>query len=225
MNMMTMQFNSSRRVIPQQQPNNIPPTPSSFMGFSAKYRRIQPSANYQSASTSSPSSSPTVSPSVAASTDVPAKPKSMKWGEPVWLFLHTMAEKIREDSFSQIKDDFLKTIVTICANLPCPDCANHATQYMRSVNFNTIQTKKDLKDMLFRFHNTVNKKKGFPIFPYDQLDEKYSAAVTINIVRNFVSSFQQKNYSIRMIANDFHRSRAVSMINDWLNKNLIYFSP
>lgn len=220
MNMMTMQFNSSRKVIPQQQqPINIPPTQSSFMGFSAKYRRIQPSTSYQ---TTGPS---TVSPSPSASENVPAKPKSMKWGEPVWLFLHTMAEKIKEDSFLQIKDDLLNTIVTICANLPCPDCANHATQYMRNVNFNTIQSKKDLKDMLFRFHNTVNQKKGFALFPYDKLDEKYSAAVTINIVRNFVSSFQQKNYSIRMIANDFHRTRAVSLINEWLNKNLVYFSP
>jgi len=222
--MMSMQFNSSRRVIPQQQPNNIPPAPSSLMGFSAKYRRIQPSASSRQTDFSSISSSST-SPSVAASRDVPAKPKSMKWGEPVWLFLHTMAEKIKEDTFSQIKDDLLKTIVTICANLPCPDCANHARQYMSAINFNTIQTKKDLKDMLFRFHNSINQKKGFPLFPYDELDEKYSAAVTINIVRNFLSTFQQKNYSIRMIANDFHRSRAVSSINDWLNKNLIYFSP
>lgn len=88
MNMMTMQFNSSRKVIPQQQqPINIPPTQSSFMGFSAKYRRIQPSTSYQ---TTGPS---TVSPSPSASENVPAKPKSMKWGEPVWLFLHTMAEK------------------------------------------------------------------------------------------------------------------------------------
>jgi len=217
--MMTMQFNSSRKVIPQQQqqqPINIPPTPSSFMGFSAKYRRIQPSTSYQSAS---PSTLP------SASENVPAKPKSMKWGEPVWLFLHTMAEKIKEDSFLQIKDGFLNTIVTICANLPCPDCANHATQHMRSVNFNTIQSKKDLKDMLFRFHNMVNQKKGFALFPYNQLEEKYSAAVTINIVRNFVSTFQQKNYSIRMIANDFHRTRAISLINEWLNKNLMHFSP
>ena len=33
--------------------------------------------------------------------------KKMKWGEPTWFLFHTLAHKIKEDNFSQIKNDFL----------------------------------------------------------------------------------------------------------------------
>jgi hypothetical protein len=75
------------------------------------------------------------------------KPKKMKWGEPTWYLFHALAEKVKEDRFQAIRGELLNTIYVICKNLPCPLCANHATQYMNAINFNTIQTKKDLIDL------------------------------------------------------------------------------
>ena len=77
----------------------------------------------------------------------------------------------------------------ICNNLPCPDCTNHATAYMNRLNFDNIQTKEQLKLMLFQFHNNVNSKKGYLMFPMNKLDSTYQRANTTNIITNFFSSF------------------------------------
>jgi len=153
------------------------------------------------------------------------RPKSMKWGEPTWFFFHTIAEKVKEEKFDIIRKELLNLVYSICANLPCPDCASHASEYMNGINFNTIKTKQNFKDLLFTFHNAVNEKKGFEKFPYDKLDEKYSKAVFVNIVQNFLMHFQNKHSSIHMIANDLHRSRVVEQVKTWLQENIIHFTP
>jgi hypothetical protein len=88
-----------------------------------------------------------------------------------------------------------------------------------------IRTKKDLINMLYGFHNEVNKKKSFPIFPYEELEQKYSSAVTKNIIFNFILHFQDKHKSVHMIANDMYRSRQVVILKEWFNNNFKYFEP
>jgi hypothetical protein len=152
------------------------------------------------------------------------KKKSMKWGEPTWFLFHTLAEKVKEESFSYIRNELLNNLYTICANLPCPDCANHAKAYMDGINFSTIRTKKDLKELFYKFHNVVNAKKNFPLFPRDKLEEKYSKAVTINIIQNFMEHFSDKHSSIHMISNDIHRARIVDYLKTWFNLNIHHFN-
>jgi len=151
--------------------------------------------------------------------------KKMKWGEPTWFLFHTLACKVKEEYFQQIKKELLNNIYSICANLPCPTCAQHAMDYMKSINFNTIKTKEDLKNMLFVFHNSINAKKGFTIFQYSDLDDKYSKAVTINIIHNFFHYYSDKHKSIHMIANDLYRSRQIVLLKEWFHKNIQYFDP
>ena len=150
------------------------------------------------------------------------QPKKMKWGEPTWILFHTLAEKVNENTFSQIRVELLNTIYSICANLPCPDCAEHATTYLNGINFRTIQTKEQLKYMLYTFHNIVNAKKGVELFPIAQLD-KYSQMNLINVIYTFIPYLQDKSNSIRMIANDFHRTRMVSQLKIWFNTYISYF--
>jgi hypothetical protein len=152
----------------------------------------------------------------------PPPPKKMKWGEPTWILFHTLAEKVNENNFSQIRVELLNTIYSICANLPCPDCAEHATAYLNGINFKTIQTKEQLKYMLYSFHNTVNSKKGVELFPIENLD-KYAQMNLINVIYTFMPFFQDKSNSIRMIANDFHRTRIASQLKIWFNMYISYF--
>ena len=149
--------------------------------------------------------------------------KKMKWGEPTWFLFHTMAEKIKDEYFPAMRLNIFNTISLICNNLPCPDCANHASEYMKKLNPNSIRTKEDLKLMLFQFHNVVNQRKGYPAFSVDNLDTKYSSAITLNIIQNFMFFFQDKHYSIRMIANDMHRKRIAELLKTWFNDNMQYF--
>ena len=150
---------------------------------------------------------------------------TMKWGKPTWYLLHTLAEKVKDENFSSVRKDLLDIIYSICTNLPCPDCANHARVYLDGINFNTIQTKEDLKLMLFIFHNTVNKKKGYAIFTQEELDSMYASAITINIIQNFMSAYLVKNSAPQMIANDMFRRRIIGNAQDWLTKNMEKFLP
>ena len=152
-------------------------------------------------------------------------PKKVKWGEPTWYLFHTLSVKIKDAEFARIRTELLNNIYTICVNLPCPDCANHAKMYLDNVNFNAIQTKDDLKRLMHEFHNSVNKRKGYPYFPYDQIDEKYSLAVTNNIIVTFMYYFSDRNRSIKLLATDLHRSRLCIALKEWFNKNIQCFNP
>lgn len=149
---------------------------------------------------------------------------TMKWGKPTWFLLHTLAEKVNEDNFPTLRKDLLDIVYSICTNLPCPDCANHAKIYLDGINFNTIQTKQDLKMMLFIFHNSVNIRKGYSIFTKEELDTKYASAITSNIIQNFMSYYLVKNAAPQMIANDMFRRRIMMKVQDWFNNNMAYFA-
>ena len=175
----------------------------------------------------SPIPTPTQRPSLREMISPQEKPKvkTMKWGEPTWFLFHTLSEKIKEENFLSLKPELIKLIYSICTNLPCPDCSNHAKAYLDKINFNMIQNKEQLINMFFVFHNFVNSRKGFPLFNYDELREKYSKAITINIIQNFLVAFTQKNKNVHMIANEMHRKRLVGTITAWFDKHIQYFKP
>jgi hypothetical protein len=97
--------------------------------------------------------------------------------------------------------------------------------YLNGINFNTIRTKQDLKKMLFDFHNTVNKRKNYPIFNYTELEPLYSSAITIKIIYNFMYYFEKSSKNVKMISNDMYRAKIAGNIKKWFNDNIALFSP
>jgi hypothetical protein len=167
---------------------------------------------------------PKINRNVEISTPDPPS-KKITWGEPIWFLFHTLAHKIKETAFHSSKNELLNIIFLICTNLPCPDCANHATRYLQGINFDAIDTKDKLKDMIFNFHNSVNMRKGFPIFPREELDKKYDSAITVNIINNFYYHFEKSSHNQKMAANSFHRSRTIQRMKNWISSNAFNFSP
>jgi hypothetical protein len=210
-----MQFVNSRNngVAATNSPSYIPINP--VMPFSRKFLNYKTNKQI----TEKSEISPTIS---DAGVNNIGKGK-MKWGEPTWFLFHTMAHKIKDESFTRLRVEILQHITILCNNLPCPTCAAHATQYLNGINYNTITTKQQLKDLLYTFHNSVNQRKGLSLFPFDKLDEKYSAASTVNIIQHFIYFFQDKSFNINMIANDLYRKRIVKSLADWFNLNLSEF--
>jgi hypothetical protein len=151
------------------------------------------------------------------------KPPQMKWGPPTWLYLHTMAEKVKDTSFQQIRKDLFRIIYTICTNLPCPMCSNHAKEYLSKINVESIRTKNDLKQFLFVFHNSVNTRKGLKLFSYLDLDETYSKGDYIAITNNFMKFFQEKSRNIHLIADEMHKQRIVKLVQQWIIDNVEHF--
>jgi hypothetical protein len=77
--------------------------------------------------------------------------------------------------------------------------------------------------LLFHFHNDVNKRKNFPQFSRDELDEKYSKANTVNIIHNFMYHFQDRIRSPKLIANDLQRQRIALLLKEWFTNNINHF--
>jgi hypothetical protein len=146
------------------------------------------------------------------------------WGAPFWFFFHTLAEKVKPEVFYQNRDALLGIIREICSNLPCPTCTTHATQYLNNINFNAIQTKQDFIMMLYEFHNSVNKRKNLPIFPYSELQPKYERANLVNIVNHFMHFYKIEHRIIRLMAEDMYRRQSAKSILDWLHANQHIFN-
>ena len=144
------------------------------------------------------------------------------WGPPTWIFLHTLAEKVKETSFPLISQQLIKTIITICNNLPCPECTSHAKIFWSSVNVAGIQTKQDLINLLFVFHNSVNKRRKVTLFKYEDLS-KYSSSKLIQEYNNFTRNFNT-NGNMNLINESFHRKLMLISLRTWLMTNISHFN-
>ena len=153
----------------------------------------------------------------------PSDAAVMTWGAPTWYFLHTLAEKIHENEFANIRSELLNIIYMIISNLPCPLCSEHGKTFLKSINFDNIRGKDDLKKMLFDFHNLVNTRKHFALFSYDELNSKYSIAITTNVFQNFMYYFSKKSGNIRLISEDLHRQAMLKIVKEFLHSKIIYF--
>jgi hypothetical protein len=162
---------------------------------------------------------------IAKNNESNPKIKEMTWGEPTWYLFHTLAEKVDDRYFNQLLPKLLHFITRICNNLPCPDCTNHATNYLRSINYDKIETKEQLKHMLWTFHNVVNQRKGYMLFSYEDLNKKYSEAVTVNIIRNFFYHYSRKQYNIRLSMDNLTRRNILKELQQWLEQNSQKFFP
>jgi len=144
------------------------------------------------------------------------------WGPACWNLLHTLAEKIKDDHFPLIGQQLFSQIILICNNLPCPDCANHAKQFLSKVNPHQLKTKNDLKNLLYVFHNTVSSNKQKQIYKYENLDN-YKNSNLINSF-NVFSTVYNTNGNLTMISDNFHRQQVLSGVRRWLMQNLTHFN-
>ena len=77
--------------------------------------------------------------------------------------------------------------------------------------------------MLFKFHNDVNKRKGYAQFEFDKLDEKYRKANTVNIIHHFIAYYNVKDFNVNMITANMQRNMVVVKLKSWFKENIQYF--
>lgn len=153
----------------------------------------------------------------------PSDRERMTWGAPTWALLHCIPEKVTNDTFVKYKDSIIKLIVTICSNLPCPNCSQHASEYMKKVNFIAIKTSDDLKKMLFVFHNSVNERKGYAQYSYDNMSDRYINLNMVDVINEFMSHFQKKIYAPNLMAQQMYRQSQVQIVKKWFADHLGIF--
>ena len=145
------------------------------------------------------------------------------WGNTVWYLFHTLAYKIKDTNFNEVKNDMVYVIKTISSNLPCPDCSQDANIQLNKVNFDNISSKEELKLLLFNFHNHVNRKLGKPNFEISQLDDKYSKANFNKIYNNFFIIFGSNSNTPQLMSASFHRQHNLPKIKIALDKIITKF--
>ena len=144
-----------------------------------------------------------------------------QWGPPTWMFLHTLAEKIKEESYPIIGKQLIINIMQICSFLPCPDCSEHSKTFWTNVKINNVQNKLDLINLLFVFHNTVNKRKQLLPFKYNDL-EYYKSKNVVETFNNFAKNYNTKG-NMNLLTESFHRSRLLTSLRQWVINNIQHF--
>lgn len=142
------------------------------------------------------------------------------WGNNIWYLFHTIAHKIKDSSFIDIKEDLIFIVKNICSNLPCPECGKDALEKLNRVNFNSITCKQEFKVLLFNFHNSINKKLNKPLFELNDLDEKYEKANIQALYHNFTIIYSHNSNVPQLMSASFHRQYILPVIKQKLEKIL-----
>jgi hypothetical protein len=145
------------------------------------------------------------------------------WGPAVWILFHTLAEKVSETNFNKISLSLFNMIKFISKNLPCPYCAADATRFLANININKISTKQDLKNMLYVFHNYVNKKKHKLLLISTDLDDLYKNKNLSKVIVNFVKKYNTKG-NMQLLSESFQRKLVLTEFKKWLRLNAEFFN-
>lgn len=152
-------------------------------------------------------------------TTIAQTPAKMIWGQHVWNLIHSMTVLVKDEEFLRIKTECLNILFLVCSHLPCPICSDHAKQYLKSINLNAIQNKMQFKNLFHQFHNNVNAKKNYPLFPREKLEETYEKAILNNMFTNFMLAFKDMSYNQSHIGDQHIRMRILKMFSEWFMKN------
>jgi hypothetical protein len=136
--------------------------------------------------------------------------------------MHTLAAKIKENSFSLIGPNLILILIQICNNLPCPECSQHAKQFWSKVKTSNIKNKTDLINLLFVFHNIVNKRKQLKAFKHENLNY-YETKNVIETYNTFSKNFNTRG-NMKLINEPFHRNMMLASLRNWLMANINHFN-
>lgn len=139
------------------------------------------------------------------------------WGPPVWIFFHTLAEKINDNYFTKMKMPVLNIIKLIAKNLPCPKCSKEASIFLEKMNANNIRTKQELINYIYMFHNYVNKKNNKPLFNSQKIGV-YKSLNVYKVFINFTRVFHTRG-NMQLLTESFQRTLAIKSVRKWLIEN------
>jgi hypothetical protein len=147
---------------------------------------------------------------------------SKSWGTPTWIFFHTLAEHINPDFYIHNRDTIKKFIVSICNNLPCPECTKHAVQYNKfRLTDTNVENKEKLKLYFYKFHNAVNMRKNKPIF--SDLNH-YKTSKLGPAYSKFKHAYLQNNVLSRAFCDSLQRRSIINNLESFLLANKSNFT-
>jgi hypothetical protein len=142
-------------------------------------------------------------------------PSSETWGPPTWIFFHTLAAKVNEDQYPNLKKIMFNVVRLIINNLPCPKCAREASYYLSKINPDNLVTKQDFINFIYLMHNWVNKKKKKPLFNSINLNN-YNKLNIYSTFNNFIRVYHTKG-NMQLLTESFQRNLTLKHLNTWIH--------
>jgi len=146
------------------------------------------------------------------------------WGPPHWDFFHTFSENIHESVYPQMGPVLFLFFVRICRHLPCPECSAHASRFLGKIKVSSLRTKTDLKNLMYVFHNFVNKRKNKPMFPQTELEHKYQKKNVVYVFKRFLSVFNTRG-NMNLLSESFQRDFVIRDLKLWFRNSIHHFLP
>ncbi len=147
-----------------------------------------------------------------------------EWGKHTWIFFHCLAEKLNEQNFKFITPIIFSWIKDLCAILPCPDCSNHATIFLKSYKYYyKINCKDDFKLFLLGMHNTVNARTGKPIYTKSIL-EQYKDMKLNKVTADWFNNFVVNIVDVKLLSEKKQRYLTKNKVLRELKENIKYFT-
>ena len=143
------------------------------------------------------------------------------WGPPIWTLFHTLIEKINEKYHHIIYQQLFNIIKQICTYLPCPECSTDAVIFLSKIKIQTLNTKVNFKNMIYLFHNYVNKKKHKPLFNYTNINI-YKGKNLVNVIKNFLNVYNTKG-NMKLLTQSFQRQMVINNFRKWVANNFFFF--
>jgi|TARA_R110002072_G_scaffold13651_6_gene57455 hypothetical protein len=141
-----------------------------------------------------------------------------EWGNATWYLFHTLAEKLKPE-FSGEASELFRQIKLLCGNLPCPECSQHATSSLNAVNMNSINSRENLIEFIWQFHNRVNGRTGKSQYTREECRRKYSCAITRIILSNFISVFKMNARNDKAMMHSYRRHLSTRVFEKYIYAN------
>ena len=141
------------------------------------------------------------------------------WGRPFWVFFHALSICISDAKYILIKSQLMIYFRSLCALLPCPDCASHATEFLKK--WPVPPTLIDYQKFLCMFHNSVNARTFKPNFPFEKLII-YKHAPLYHLFRCFEHAYLINSYNPAMITYNMSKKNCMHEFSQWCHKNNIF---
>jgi len=135
------------------------------------------------------------------------------WGPPTWFFLHALCEKINSNHYVLIKEPLWNKLKELCANLPCPDCSEHATTYLAKIP--VPPTKDALVQLMYIFHNEVNQRTGKPPFPVERLPQYTNLPLPL-LFSFYKQAIMNQPYNPKLMMHKMRNKQFVKQFQGWL---------
>lgn len=145
------------------------------------------------------------------------------WGNATWYMMHTLAQKLRPENSSAVPV-IITHFENICRNLPCPDCAEHASRMFATANIHAVVDKSTLIQFLYQLHEAVNRRLRKQSLSMDACQELYSRAHTMSILTHFFHVMKNIKSQDRAMIYGFRRQQCIKAFATFIDANLHLFA-